>query len=397
VSCATAPVVPSATISPSSPPVASAAASPTPTATSRPASAAPQPSTSPTASPQPVVHTWRAVPAQHAISATRFSDVLWTGARFIAIGSDQDEHGVILDSTDGIQWHEQADLAKGWFASGLRMEGATVVVSGAVGTRPALWRSPDGLAWTGDERPPARLEGAVDIVQAPSGWVAVGSELSDGPCASECNPVRGLVWTSPDGVTWTRSPNQRSLLSATLTGVVRAGDRYVAGGYIGGGAAMWDSPDGVTWTRLRGTVFDHETSSVILDLASRGDIVVAVGTTGIQDFAPARAWWKSGVDAWVRGKIELGDLAQLTRVTATDVGFTAVGASDPSRCRGAIWSSVDGRSWRCTAKEAAFKDFGPTAWAASPSVEVVVGTRVVSSDGESDDVFSGAIFVRDRP
>ena len=64
--------------------------------------------------------------------------------------------------------------------------------------------------------------------------------------------------TTPDGVTWTRIPGDETVFggpgSQMMYGVAAGGPGLVAvgqensGGYLD--AAVWTSPDGVTWTRI---------------------------------------------------------------------------------------------------------------------------------------------------
>ena len=82
------------------------------------------------------------------------------------------------------------------------------------------------------------------------GLVAVGadywpSNLSETP-----------VWTSPDGIIWTRVPNDEEVFGggAWITSVTAGGPGLIAvGGMNGLGTdeeAVWTSVDGITWSRV---------------------------------------------------------------------------------------------------------------------------------------------------
>jgi hypothetical protein len=80
------------------------------------------------------------------------------------------------------------------------------------------------------------------------GLVAVGSDGSD-----------AAVWTSVDGITWSRVPGDEAGFGGTnsqwMVSVTAAGPGLVAVGARGGSsgdgvAAVWTSVDGVTWSRI---------------------------------------------------------------------------------------------------------------------------------------------------
>ena len=59
------------------------------------------------------------------------------------------------------------------------------------------------------------------------------------------------MWTSVDGITWSRvSPNEAVFGEASMSSVTAGGPGLVAVGQSGGPAAVWTSPDGIAWTRV---------------------------------------------------------------------------------------------------------------------------------------------------
>jgi hypothetical protein len=79
----------------------------------------------------------------------------------------------------------------------------------------------------------------------------VGDEITN-------NESDAAVWTSVDGLTWTRVPHNEAVFGGpsnqSMLDVVVGGPGLIAVGYAHDGvdrdAAVWTSPDGLTWTRV---------------------------------------------------------------------------------------------------------------------------------------------------
>jgi hypothetical protein len=114
------------------------------------------------------------------------------------------------------------------------------------------------------------------------GLVAVGS---DGHPDAE----NAVVWTSPDGVTWSRVPHNEVVFGggAEMSSVTVGGPGLVAVG----GATVWTSPDGITWSRAphNGAVFGGEVE--MRSVTAGGPGLVAVGGDW-----PSAAVWNAGVE-----------------------------------------------------------------------------------------------------
>ena len=188
------------------------------------------------------------------------------------------------------------------------------------------------------------------------GFVAVGLE---GP---EDGPVDAVVWTSVDGVVWSRVPHDHAVFDRAQMGSVTAwgpGLVAVGGSDDGsdnwrGGAAVWTSVDGVVWSRV-----PHDESvfggASMNSVTVGGPGLVAVGwdTTLDRDHADAAVW--TSVDGLVWSRVPHdesvfgGDDRQVMYdVTAGGPGLVAVGADgdhpwDNSLGQdAAVWTSVDG-------------------------------------------------------
>jgi hypothetical protein len=342
---------------------------------------------------------WRPVPDQASVSHDQFQDVVWMGSRFVAIGA-----GSFVDSVDGVTWHRQS-TPKRWQPVALAAGHGGVVAVGVIGTDLASWWSSDGLTWSVARRALRGVANDVaDVATTPAGWIAVGSRLAT-VCASGCDPIRAYTWTSTDGLRWSRPATQPSLANAAFTSVTATREgSFVAAGRKGWVAAVWTSADGKTWTRRARKTFARATtnglSPLLFGVATRDDTLVAVGMDDTQDIGGrVRAWWSTDGVTWTPATIQRPRDGQMFSATPTTHGFLAVGpsAAGPKGCGGGIWESTDGRAWRCIAQDRAIQGFGPSAAAASATVEVAVGLTDAGYDEESGAGFPGAIWWRPTP
>lgn len=107
------------------------------------------------------------------------------------------------------------------------------------------------------------------------GLVAVGADLRGGGSVA-------AVWTSPDGLTWSRVPHDEAVFGRgglEMKSVTAAGQGLVAVGSDASYAAVWTSPDGFTWSRIPDdeSVFAHETTQEMWSVTAGGPGLVAVG------------------------------------------------------------------------------------------------------------------------
>jgi len=405
-----APATPGApTATPVSPvPTPAAAASPSPSATpvftpTQTPTATPATSTGPASPP---AAGWREVPQQSSVSGVQFQDVTWTGTRFVAIGWALDGRGVFLDSSDGITWHRQKGM---WLPGPLSLAAGPggVVAVGLIGGQPASWYSADGLTWLTRRKafPTPRLGTdtvqVADVVARGDGWLAVGSR--DPRCSFHCvHYGRAYVWTSRDGLHWTRIADQKALSGGGMRAVARGDDGFVAVGEASSHAAIWTSRNGLAWSRVPddrmfrgGSVEGISLLASAMGVAARDGRVVAVGADSSEVVARAHAWWTADGRRWSKASVEKAVWGPMFSVAATPTGFLATGASGEESCLGGIWASTDGRAWRCDASDPAFEGFTPMAAAVSNAVEVAVGT--FSDDSVDFPETRGAVWYRTSP
>jgi hypothetical protein len=282
--------------------------------------------------------TWSRVPDNDAVfggdGAQVMESVTVGGPGLVAVGLRFDEPGspglrpAVWTSSDGVAWtpapFDRDDFGgdDGWMHS-VTAGGPGLVAAGSDRWSAAVWTSPDGITWSRVPHDPevfgigldARDDwgfqtemrsvtvGGPGLVAVGSSTTGAGSESSDGITFTH-HPGSGsaVVWTSPDGMTWTRIPHDEAVFGGeghqAMSSVAVAGPGLVAvgssegytvesdseDGLISNGsrAAVWISPDGITWTRVPHdeTIFgptdadpDQRMSSVI----GVGPGVVAVG------------------------------------------------------------------------------------------------------------------------
>ena len=188
----------------------------------------------------------------------------------------------------------------------------------------------------------------LDAVSYNDGLVAVGGDA-----------LGARTWFTPDGVTWTRGPDNPLLDGVLLTDVATDGQRLVAMGYHEGiessGTGVWESRDGLTWKSVPTNAFANEDESLTvvngLTYGPAGFVAVGGGGGGgcddtgelCWDYDPF-AWASRDGSEWTKSRYDVDDLGidlhsfgELRDVTATESGYLAVG--------GAIWSSPNGVDW----------------------------------------------------
>lgn len=346
---------------------------------------------------------WIRAPHDDAVFGPRegfstLNDVVAYRGLFLATGCS-DTYPQLLVSYDGTSWltvdldggmfnePEYEELLAGWSAtddafetgtrglnwtiSGMASSGDRIVAVGSAGYGAgspvpdatfdgdrfaAVWTSTDGITWTRLPHDETVFGGLQDGVQSMaavaatrSGFVAVGA-------AEEGEDFDAAVWTSPDGLSWTRVAHDEAVfggdatggrrLDQTMTDVVTAGTGLVAVGTETAGpeypedlagddsdAAIWISSDGVTWQRIAADaeIFGGSADQWICCAAGSGDGVVAVGyeRTNTSTWDPlgyrAVVWTSPDGAEWVRsGSGEFGEGSFMQSVAI--IGSQAVAA-----------------------------------------------------------------------
>jgi hypothetical protein len=222
----------------------------------------------------------------------------------------------------------------------------------------------------------------VSVTAGGPGLVAVGN---DGAAGYE--QANAAVWTSGDGFTWTRVPDDEAvfggryrqrMLSVTAVGagLVAVGsdghpiDRYEI--ELAADAAVWTSPDGLTWSRVPHdeAVFGGPGRQQMNSVTVGGPGLVAVGSSEEEKVGPedaadesafvnhdAAVWTSPDGMTWSRVPHDeavfgvsngRGDLTEvMLSVTVGGPGLVAVGFDSADQCEwgAAVWTSPDGLIW----------------------------------------------------
>jgi hypothetical protein len=280
--------------------------------------------------------TWARVPHDEDVfggeGQQRMLGVTVGGPGLVAVGFDA-KHGsdtanaAVWTSVDGITWarvlHDE-DVFGGEGQQrmlGVTSGGPGLVAVGSDGrydlvedeslnsADAAVWTSIDGIIWEriphseevfGGDGQQRTLSVMHSVTSGGPGLVAVGMENRGSQKSAELDEsdYDAAVWTSPDGITWTRGPRNEAVLVGPgyelMTSVIDRGSELVAVGAIGfdqkgWDAAVWTSSDGTTWTRV-----SHDESVFGLGRYVRM-FGVAAGDSGL--VAVGRAWGDNDLDA----------------------------------------------------------------------------------------------------
>jgi hypothetical protein len=202
------------------------------------------------------------------------------------------------------------------------------------------------------------------------GWVAVGSTINWPSAGASFAPgadplahlYSGIVWTSPDGLAWTRHSDGPEFDGSRMTKVIGVGPGALAFGLGGvclpdacgglppnGGTIVWSSSDGGTWERLADTGL---ADGATMDITEADGTLVAVGFVANDGSKPDRTESSNPTDAAVWRSVDgrrwtavtgLPVADNLSRVSAQGSRITAIGSSG---IVSVVWTSTDsGLTW----------------------------------------------------
>ena len=253
-----------------------------------------------------------------------------------------------------------------------RLGAAIVAIVLAAATVGVVWKAflggtvpaslPDTPSdWTWHDLAPGQFtsdgNGVSAIASGGQGLIAVGSSKGRRHRDGYFLDGEATVWSSRDGLTWTRIAGH-DLGLGRIRDVTLWGGGFVAVGSEGGttdGAhnqtsgfqdyrspVVWTSRDGEGWTRLPDVPSEGNEEGMEA-VARSASTLVAVGWRDVPPY-PA-AWWSTDGTTWRRAEID--GTGAMTDVTAFGKGFVAVGSgNEEGSFDGAnIWTSADGSTW----------------------------------------------------
>lgn len=304
----------------------------------------------------------------------------------------------IWTSPDGLQW-QRSTLDPAVFGDSfddqVQLKAVTaggpgvvaVGVAGDSGHTP-VWISQDGLRWENAEGgfDPESRPRLQSVTAAGPGLVAVG-------WVTEEESTDAAVWTSEDGMSWSRVAHDPSVFGGpgrqTMTSVVAGGPGLIAVGQDQRDegenpvAAVWTSPDGRSWSRIPHdeSVFGGPHELTATTVAVGGPGLIAAGfespSSGNRAQPVTGSLWTS-VDGFEWHRLppedeEVFAQAVVGSVTRFESGLIAVG-QDIANQQGRIWTSRDGLHW-CSVPhdQALFETTGIAAGVALDSRFIAVG------------------------
>ncbi len=304
---------------------------------------------------------WSEVPYDEAVfGGAEISKVTVGGPGLVAVGSagsGDDRRMAVWTSVDGITWARVAHDEAVFGGPRMGMESVTAGGPGlvAVGSGDphdngdaVVWTSVDGITWSRVPHDEAVFGGRSDqqmtsVTVGGPGLVAVGWDLAGGDADA-------AVWTSPDGVTWSRVLHDEEVFGGgshqAMWHVTAGGPGLVAVGEDGSDVAVWTSVDGITWSRVP---HDEENfgEGQVTSVTNTGSGLVAVGNVGSDAGDHAAVWTSPDGVTWSRvphdEAIFGGEGKQaMQSVTAGGTGLVAVGSDGEGA---AVWASPDGITW----------------------------------------------------
>lgn len=327
-----------------------AAASPSPTATAMPSSS-PSASTQPSASPTPQ-------PTPTPLSSIGTAPAgTWTGIRWISAGAAFPQTPVPSTTTGDWQvglfgWSEGYVGFRTAFDDSRFSQPQTVDI---VSTSSA-----DGLHWTAGR--PMDVRGLTDVVditavvEGPAGLLAVGYHpptTCGGPSTVEA------LWTSPDGLTWTRVQSPAFFTSASVYTVDAGSTGYIASGILKDGVtqAVWLSGDGRSWRQvpLTKATFGQFVVDGATDFAAgyvvSGTVASNGGCGGEATVFTPSLWWSADGTRWTRSKLTGAAPAGDSWITVSRISDHALMAiasrwDDTTQTyEQLVWVTSDGQAW----------------------------------------------------
>jgi hypothetical protein len=314
-------------------------------------SVAPSMTVAPTIVPS-MVDAWQRVGGVLMGPVVGTSDMTVVGSRLFVVGFDPGEddlrqNGVIFASDDGVNWVRLA-------------ENDSALTLGTV----LMYSVTDGGP----------------------GLVAVGIGCEDE--TEQCRP-HATVWTSVDGTSWTRSPEDATVFgggatqTSDMVGITDTSHGLIATGSVvywtvdDEGVtnlvtihpAAWISDDGIIWERVwEGAGFSvepEEFSNVRVSMVSivegpDGQLVGVGATLNENGDSIATVWTSGDGRQWER--VEMGNAVSTKGTAMLDValgehGYVAVGTAGGTNA--AIWQSADGATWtRATTAAQSFDGIG---------------------------------------
>lgn len=210
-----------------------------------------------------------------------------------------------------------------------------------------VWSSPDGVNWTRVTAAAAFSQRVWHMAVAFQGkmWVIGGY---NGPSRTYLNDV----WSSTDGVTWTQVTAAAGFAPRSqFSCLVYNNKIWVIGGWNGAAFSdVWSTSDGVNWTRATNSApFGPRAEHRSVVFGGKMWLVGghAYGGIGIDAFNDA--WWSTDGVAWTQATANAGFSQRFGHELFTDgvqmylIG--GCGGPDGVGLKNDVWATADGANW----------------------------------------------------
>lgn len=266
----------------------------------------------------------------------------------------------VYQSTDGINWSEQAPLpGDGASVRAVAESGGQIVAVGWTGDMPneaaMAWTTSDLLTWHAAKMPvPPQSDTysyVFGVAAGPAGFLAYGYAGT----SSE-------FWTSADGVAWHRLTSSGLPQDAAPDSLFATPSAYVISINMDT-TSTWESSDGVTWTQAwQGPAWTLGSEAYMLGTivpASSG-AYISFGWAGTPSGGPSalpgdlQLWTSTDLAHWTRSD-RVPRPGWISGFATGLGGYVAAGVQAPGDIGTlpwgsiGIWTSRDGRSWKAAA------------------------------------------------
>ena len=252
----------------------------------------------------------------------------------------------------------------------------------------AVWTSTDGLTWS-----------RIDLLDEPAGGMEYVTTWGPGLIAHAAARDSSGVWTSADGISWQQIPVFNDVEDGGPGLVIAGGPGLVGvgGGWEAGYAST--SPDGTTWSQSLLPLDETHGDPIVVDtggITVGGPGFVAVGTVQPCGEVEACAVVWTSPDGYTWSLVPLDDEqsadVQMNDVAATETGLVAVGGTHWGLA--AVWTSPDGITWSRAPLEESVADGDMRSVTVGGPGLVAVGSFYVPTGHDAPDFLNvGAVWI----
>ena len=246
--------------------------------------------------------------ARNSSSANRLNDVAWGKDKFVVVG----DGGTILTSPDGVTWTSQNTGSIQFLLSVAWADTEFLVTATDANSNEKILSSSDGITW--------RIKRSYWI----NGYVNSFHYANHNLFAYDTYGGSHLLFNGTNWIDTLILTNDSTRVF--LKDIAWDGNRYI--GISDGWAIIFTSPDGTTWTKQL-----YDTSTTLLSLFIINDLYVAVGFKN----SMISVLTSSNATSWTKKTSPIS--SAIKTVAYAQNQFVAVGDL------GAVYSSPDGETW----------------------------------------------------